>query len=239
MAKPRRGPAPVPGSPVSIRIESCPLEGIASVRFLGSYIGTFVHFVKKGVRPIPCLGDDCPVSLHKGRKIWKGYAPAEWWQGNEQGQWCPCVWEVSEALNEDLDGLPLRGTVWEISRIPGDNGKPEVRGVMMRNDDDQVLRAAFDVFPLVNRLYGFLDMQWGVKSHIPKRLRLEPTSANPPPRAAKVETSNARMTPEKMEMSDENREKIQEARRGIFPGDARSHFNVDGSRKVNGKAVLS
>jgi hypothetical protein len=239
MAKSRRGPAPVPGSPVAIRIESCPAEGKASVRFLGPYVGTFAHFVKKNVRPVPCVGDECPMALHKGRKIWKGYAPAEYWRGGEYGDWCPCVWEVTENLNEVLDAIPLRGTIWEISRVPGDTGKPEVWGVLVRTDAESDLRPAFDTFPMVSRMYGFLPMQWGVACHIPKRLRLEPSKGEAPPNAVPLNTIQQKIEDPKVIMTPDQREASNEIRRGIFPGSERSAFELNGKRKRNGKAVLS
>ena len=181
MSKARRGPAPLPGQPVAIRIECCPKEGKAVVRFLGPYIGTFTHYQKKG--SVPCAGDngECPAVLHKNRKIWKGFAPAEYFRGGAYQDWCPCVWEVTESLNEILDGFPLRGQVWQIQRTPGDCGKPEVTGELLDQVDERTLRPAFDILPAVSRLYQFLPLQWGVKSHVPPRLRLEPAKGDAPP----------------------------------------------------------
>jgi len=181
MSKSRRGPAPLPGASVAIRIESCPKEGKAAVRFLGRYFGTFTHHNAKG--SVPCPGDngECPAAAHKARKIWKGFAPAEYYRGGQYGDWCPCVWEVTENLNEILDGLTLRGTVWEISRVPGETGKPEVSGVLIATAAERDLRPTFDVFPHVARIYGFRPMQWDVKSHIPPRLRLDPVKGDAPP----------------------------------------------------------
>lgn len=240
MAKSRRGPAPVPGKPVIIRIESCPEDGKAIVRFLGSYFGTFCHFAGKGKRPIPCMGEECPASLHKGRKMWKGYAPAQYYRGGEFDDWCPCVWEVTESLNETLDGLHLRGGVWEIARVPGPTGKPEVGGSYLYEVEEKDLLPAFDVFPLVHRLYGFLDMQWGVKSHIPKRLRLEPQKGHSPPVAADgVPTVNRGPQKRTAEEEAKFQAALEEGRRFMKGYAQPTGVPVNGHQHTNGKAVLS
>jgi hypothetical protein len=180
MSRARRGPAPLPGQASAIRIECVPKEGELFVRFLGNYVGVYTHYSKKG--PIPCQGEDeCPGAVHKTRKIWKGFAPAEYWRPAPYGDYFPCVFEITESLNERMDAIELRGTLWKLFRSPGIHGKPEVSGNQVERDDHDELRPAFDVKPTVQRLMGMLPIIWGVKSHIPPRLILAPSPGSPPP----------------------------------------------------------
>jgi hypothetical protein len=240
MSKSRRGPAPIPGAPVAIRIESCPQEGKATVRFLGPYYGTFTHFQKKG--SVPCAGDagECPASLHKNRKIWKGFAAAEFYRGGAYDDWCPCVWEVTESLNEVLDGISLRGTVWQISRVPGDCGKPEVSAILVATVDERSIRSAFDVLPAVSRIYGFLPMQWGVKSHIPPRLRLEPSKGEAPPNVAPSQASGKKGTEARSPEETARIKAMLEEGRKVFGRSAAEVVPINGHvHEGNGKGVHS
>lgn len=239
MAKSRRGPAPNPGSPVPIRIESCPEKGSCTVRFLATYCGTFCHFVKRGVRPAPCMGDECPTALHKSRKTWKGYAPALLWRGGEYQDWTACVFEITETLNEALEDLHLRGSEWLIERKLGDTGKMEVCGEFRNEVPESELLPPFDVFPMVSRMYGYLPMQWGVKCHIPKRLRFEPVKASPPKGIDALHSGATQSAASAPQLDDDTKLQIGEIRRGIFPGDDRSSFDLEGKRKRNGKEVRS
>jgi len=239
MSKSRRGPAPPPGVAVPIRTECCPEDGKANVRFLGRYFGTFTHYSKKG--STPCLGEsECPSPLHKNRMIWKGFAPAEYYRREPYNDWCPCVWEVTESLDHILAGISLRGTVWEIFRVPGDCGKPEVTALLLSVvHDEKSLRPAFDVKPCVARLYGYLPMQWDVKNHVPPRLRLEPSQDAPPPG---VEVFDAKKQVNGDTRSPEERARIRamldEGKRRIF-GHASKETTPEVKPHTNGKEVHS
>ena len=238
MAKSRRGHAPAPGAAVPIRIENCPQEGSVHIRFLGSYVGTFMHYGGPKQPPRPCVGDGCPATIHSKRKQWRGYAPAEWYRRDPYNDWCACVFEVTESLNEILDGIELRGTIWEISRIIGDCGKREVNAVHVGVVESADLRPAWDVFPMVSRMLHFLPMQWGVPSHVPARIRMLPVKAPAPTNGIGSQHTTHRVSVERTaEEQAEIKRLIEEGRNQKRTPEAQT-IPINGHKaNGNGKAV--
>lgn len=184
----RRHPSVAPGDNVPLRLESCPNEGPIRVRFLGDIRGALIHKPKPKVQ-IPCPGvKDCKADVHRGKTQWRGYAPAEWWREGQYRDWCPCVFEVTEHLGEQLLGAELRGTIWRIERRIGDYGTREVHGTMIGEVDPSALRPTFSVIPTLVRVFDALEIALDVPPHKPARLLLTPSPGDPPP---DLEASNA------------------------------------------------
>jgi hypothetical protein len=122
---------------------------------------------------IACLGENrCPPAVHRSQSVWKGYAPAEIWEGSEE-LYIPCVMEVTEALDHMLSGRKLRGEVWMLSRPEGGKKSPVV-GVYSQTDQESWLRPAFSILPVLERVYHRAALVVGVANPVPRPVFLEP-----------------------------------------------------------------
>lgn len=127
------------------------------VRWLGPMDGLHVHYRKQR---IPCGGQHCDSGLHKLPKSWVGYAPVEALNTRDR-LWFPTVLEITERLYWCLEGLILRGTVWDLWRRPGRRDREECYGEQIDEIDPQKLRCDVDTAAAVRRLYANRPMEWG------------------------------------------------------------------------------
>jgi hypothetical protein len=130
---------------------------IMRVRWLSRLDGLYVHYRKQR---LPCGGQHCDSGLHRLPRSWIGYAPAEVLD-TRRGLWFPTVVEITERLYWCLEGVTLRGTVWNLFRRPGRRDREECTGDLIDEVDPQKLRTDVDVQAAVRRLYGNRDIEWG------------------------------------------------------------------------------
>lgn len=149
-----------PGQVMVVRSLDDELSGLAS------------HYVRG--RSLWCEPGNCPASLHKEPRYWKGYSPVEVWY-EKPGVWAPFVLEVTEALELDFRGKWRRGQLWELERLPvTKQSKPPVTGTMIEERDPESFPPAFEIGPTVKRLYH-AEVTFGIKSWIPDRTIVSPT----------------------------------------------------------------
>jgi len=143
-----------PGQTIIVRALSKRVEGLAT------------HYARG--KSEYCNPDGCPVSLHKEKRFWKGYAAVELWF-ERPGVWAPYVLEVTEALELDFRGKWARGQLWQIDRLPvTTKNKPPVTGLLLEERDPDSFPPAFEILPTVARLYH-ADVAFGIPSWIPDR----------------------------------------------------------------------
>jgi hypothetical protein len=164
---------------IPLRVVSVPKKGSLTIMFLGNVRGIITHW--SGKRSIPCPGiDQCPTKLHSGKSIWKGYVAAEVWRDMPHEDWLPCVFEVTEHLYEMYGHAQLRGECMTVTRQVNDHAKREVTGYTCAVQQRFALRPAFDVVPVVQRMYRVLDIEWDVEPPFELAMRMQPTKAPGP-----------------------------------------------------------
>jgi len=179
MGKPRRRSADRPSSHVPLDVITVPDDTVLYVRFLGPWDGILTHYGKR--RPIACPGpDECDKPTHRGKGIWRGYAPVEYYRDRPYEDWCAAVLQISERLVECLGTDELRGQVWELSRVIGRYGKKECTGTRMEDVDPEGLRLDVSIYEVVERMYRPVEPLWGVKPYFKPVSTLAPTKGAPP-----------------------------------------------------------
>lgn len=168
MAKRPKREQSAPGELIPIEMLCVPAEGFLVVRFLDDWRGILTHWGKK--RPIACPGpDNCPTAIHRGRSIWKAYAPGEYWRDQPFEDWCPAVVELTERCVEQMQAHVLRGEVWKLQRQIGRNGTKEVAAECVDEINADRLRKPFGVEPVVWRVFGTRDIAFDVEPYLPAR----------------------------------------------------------------------
>jgi hypothetical protein len=202
-----RGPGS--GASAPVRILSVPEDRPVTVRLLGGYAGLITHWHAK--RSHPCQGErDCPPLLHRSRKLWKGYAPAEEWFAVSEC-WNPCVLEITEALEEALSGRKLRGEIWLLSRESKGKDSGAVIGLFAGKADEQTLRPAFPVEAVLCRFYHVETLNLGVPNPVPKKLWLEDVAGNPPVLPKELTDQDPKQMPATREQIEEFRRQLRQA----------------------------
>lgn len=156
-----------------VNVLSVKKNTVYTVRFLGQMDGILTHWPKKP--GTPCPGEPyCSGSQHRVKTIWKGYSPIEAWDDHHR-LWIPWVLEVTEGLEEALQGRVLRGEVWVVSRPQVDEKPAPVIGQYLEQLDPDSIRLDFPVRAVVCRMYGTTHIAWGIENPVPRKLLLEPS----------------------------------------------------------------
>lgn len=168
-----------------VRVLSIPAGIPMCVRFLGPVLGLDTHW--KAGRSIPCPGwEDCPSGIHKLGIIWRGYAAAEAWDPGKR-HWKPFVLEVTEALEERLRDRDLRGETWAIHRTEEKGRSSPVVGVFCERLPAEELRQAFDIEPVLRRLFHCSALKLGTRNPLPAKVLLEPVAGKAPTLPAELQ----------------------------------------------------
>lgn len=164
-----------------------------------SYGGCYTHFHKG--RSHYCPGPvDCQI--HKVDIVWKGYCAVEWWDVAAWA-WMPAVLEVTESLDSDMKQAFARGQVWDLQReVPARKGKRSpCRAVLREATQANGWPVAFNIRPILQRLYHVTEIKLDKENPIPARVMVQPSKADKPKQsaekngdksAAKDETSKIR-----------------------------------------------
>lgn len=151
-----------------VRVMGVPRAGGVCVVFAGPVTGILTHWHQG--RSTGCPGAaKCPPSVHRGRTIWKGYAPVRAWSASAE-KWLPAVLEITECLEEQLRGRRLVGEMWHLVRATGAKKSAQVSGVYYATRDEPGLVQGFDILPVVQRLYHSTDLEIGVPNPLPKKV---------------------------------------------------------------------
>lgn len=165
-------------SPSPVKVLSVPGGVPIVVKFLGQVQGLNTHW--KAGRSHPCPGpDDCPSSLHRIPPIWKGYAPVEVWEAVPQ-IWRAWVLEVTESLEEQLRKRQLRGETWTLFRAGGKRKTDPVQAVFCERVEENKVSPAFDLLPVLQRLYHCQEIRFGAANPLPPRVVIEPIHGDAP-----------------------------------------------------------
>lgn len=141
------------------------------VRFLGDYGGCMMHHLgKQGYWP--CQGASCPIAIHRHKVVWKGFGPAEEFI-KPLGAWYQCVIEVTEALDEVLREFALRGQQWLLSHPQLTDKTTPVLGMFLEESNPDEVRPAFDVLPILSRIYRGATIVLGACNPVPPKMLSE------------------------------------------------------------------
>jgi hypothetical protein len=107
---------------------------------------------------------------------WKGYFPAEVYE-RESASWIPWVFELTEASEVDVRGRFARGQCWFFVREkrPGRGGSPVVAR-FGKQLDTELLRPAFDIWPVLRTVYGVQTFDLLIANPTPDRVFLAPSN---------------------------------------------------------------
>lgn len=195
--RPHPRPGSVPHAPIHLEVLSVPLDGTAiTVRWLADPLGTLIHRRGDPRRQdnhgqIPCPGlCVCPPAQHALRTQWKGWAPCELWRDRPYTDWVPIVLEVTEMLRELLQGQPMRGSVWCLTRVGSGPRSKQITGHEIDRITVDELPLAFDVKPVVCRTMRTTAIGWGAVPHLPERQIVQPSIGYVPPTAAALPPSD-------------------------------------------------
>lgn len=171
----------VPAGPSAVRVQRVEQGTSILCRMLSDSIGgVFTHHVRD--RSHYCAGDECDRSMHRSSAVWKGYVAAEVFR-KACGDWLPVVLEITESLELDMRGVYARGQVWEVSREKETSKKKKpLVGRLVRVDQADKLRAAFDVRLVLYHLFHVTQIDLSARNPLPPRLVLEPTPDENPPK---------------------------------------------------------
>lgn len=167
----------IAGKPIEVEVARIDPGSSHIFRILSaSYGGLFTHY--KGFSRY-CPGEDF-CELHRLERIWKGYAAAEWWLERER-VWRPCVLEITECLELDMRGRFGRGQVWEVFKGQRTKRKsPKLEGKLHETVDSALLQPAFDIMPVLRKLYHVDAVDLSKKSPCAARVLAHDVPGDPP-----------------------------------------------------------
>jgi hypothetical protein len=144
------------------------------------YIGIGTHFVKERTREKGrsryCPGKEECTYCRTSPVQWKGYFPAEVYE-KESSTWIPWVFELTEASEVDVRGKFGRGQCWFFAREKraGRGGNPVVAR-FGKQLDCELLRPAFEVWPVLRTVYGVQTFDLLIANPTPDRVFLPPST---------------------------------------------------------------
>jgi hypothetical protein len=177
------------------------------------------------------------------RAYWKGYIAAEVWRPINR-DWYPVVFEVTEALDQRLRRIDLRGQLWRIQRgeIEGKKPKP-VEGTRVGQHHIEDLPEAHGIEAVLAVIYGPGQLKLGVKNPLPDKEYRNPSKAPPPPeeetqreRDAREKAEAARVIREQGTLGERLRARTQAAptapdkHEPIVAPELRHHLNAIGAK---------
>ncbi len=161
-----------------VRIEGVPKgDGIAVV-FAGPIVGLLTHWTSGRSHACPGVSK-CPVTIHRGRTVWKGYSPVRKWNP-VQSTWTAAVLEITEALEEQLRGRELIGEMWHLMRSSHTKKSAQVTGVFYARRLEEALLKPFDIIAPLQRLYHTTELELGATNQLPAKIMVEPVVCQGP-----------------------------------------------------------
>lgn len=121
---------------------------------LGPWIGLWTHWLDGESRP--CKGGACRLCPDTPKR-WKGYAAGCVYRRDLMagtGSWERTVIEITDGCRGILD-RDITGAVIKLSRRPGKANNPLIAEVIMPSSPLPQMPPAFDVRPVVARIYGW------------------------------------------------------------------------------------
>jgi hypothetical protein len=174
---------------VAIELMAVPKYGPIVLRLIGAPRYILTHYGKK--KGWPCPGEDlCPAH---DRPILKGYAPALAWN-SERGAWMPVVHELTEAAIELVGPEPLLGVCWEFQRLNVGKKVRQVTGHLLESEPLSEVVDAWDVVPIVERLYRTDRIAWDVSPALYARVTGPVVMGSAPP----IKSSPAKASEDKV-----------------------------------------
>lgn len=192
-----------------VRVLPVPKGHGVVVIFAGPIEGCLSHWHQG--RSLLCPGpEECAPSIHRGRTLWKGFAPVRHWNPHSE-TWRPAVLEVTEHLEEELHGRQLIGEVWFLQRAGTGKKSDPVQGSFLERRDDRTLTAPFSVMPALNRMYHCAEIRFGIPNPVPRKMLLPEIAAAGPELPAEA------AAPEPSKPTGEQLKKLREFARDTRP----------------------
>lgn len=125
-----------------------------NIRFLGNPVCTLTHWGDG--RSLPCVAHAtrCPFCLQHSEKIHCGYAAAQQWSRNVNGEatWITIVISLTDVALETLIGKQLRGHIYALKRA--DERVRSKLHATFHMDNKIGLPPEFDPLPIVERCWA-------------------------------------------------------------------------------------
>jgi hypothetical protein len=84
-------------------------------------------------------------------------------------KWLPVVFELTERLEHDMNGVWSRGQVWEISKERDTKEtRGKVTGVLKNQLDPQMIPPPVNIEPVLKALFRVECLPWGAVNNVPK-----------------------------------------------------------------------
>jgi hypothetical protein len=177
--------------PVTLLAVTCHVNLV--VLFLGQIHGLWVHWYQG--RSVYCPGaEQCPASVHRRKRLWKGYAAVYLWDP-KRALWLPRVLEVTESLGDHLRDREMRGEVWVLGRKDPKARTSAVIGRQLQTRDVSTLRPPFDIRPVLARVFSCDLVVLDADHPRPPVVMLEPARDTPPPEDRKQGTESTQAAP--------------------------------------------
>lgn len=140
--------------------------------------GCYTHWIDGRSRYCDPAG--CRYKCRTEERYWKSYAAAGVFDPDRE-LYIPVVLEITERLELDLRGVAKRGQRWKLSRAPqdGPSEKP-IRGVLDGERLPSETPMAFDVLPVVRRLYHVEALALTQACPLPSIIRVEAHQGDKP-----------------------------------------------------------
>jgi hypothetical protein len=167
-----------------------------------------VHWL--GKQSYPCAGvESCVKKIHEKPLSWRAYAAVEVWRDAPHDDWCPAVLEITETLGEKLRDRALIGEVWKVYRVRTDGKHRECSGHLESVGRPAPIDSRGWIETALYRLYGTVQIAWGVSPILPPPVKLEPRKADRPTGAV-IQTAESKPC-----SKEEMKEFLNRARAGL------------------------
>lgn len=164
------------GQTIALRLLSVPTLHVQGEPRIGGCLTYFKSHTHYFDRANPAQG------IKRQDLVWKGYVAAEAYE-QRQNLWLPCVLEITEHMELDLRGEPLRGQVWSVTRPhPTKKAKhPPMIATWLEDRDPDSFPVPFDMQPTLRILYHTDQVLLDVPNGLPARPMVLPSQGEPPP----------------------------------------------------------
>lgn len=135
-----------------------------TVLFLDRAFGHYEHWVGHQ-NTYPCSGDGCQGCKRGSRIDFYAYVSAHVWDDGFR-RWFPCVVQLTASAEQELSGVDLRGSIWELVRTPGRGKMGKLVPWFLERRAPELVPEKFDILPSLRRLFGPRDLRLGVKNNL-------------------------------------------------------------------------
>jgi hypothetical protein len=148
------------------------------VLFVGELAGHLEHW-KGSEYTFPCDGARCSACAKSAKLFFYAYASAQILNATLK-TWEPCVIQLTACAEAEMQGMSLRGSVWELTRLKGKDGRGKLIPRHLEDRDPSLLPAPVSIQAALAVVMGPRTFHLGVPNPFPK-LEEQAIYMGPPP----------------------------------------------------------